>query len=102
MRILEDIVKDLKNRIDKAAIGGGLKPTIIFCGCSHQLKKDMHKLAKSIGLKPYYSIKHPTLKVELQNFNSREIKIDKYKTTIIDYENFEYLIKYLEKNNSIK
>ncbi len=94
---MEDIIKDIQKKITKAEIDAGLKPTILFCGCSPQVKKDMHKIAKRIGFKPTYSIKHPTIKVELQNFNSKKIKIDKYQTTTIDYENFEYLIKYLEK-----
>jgi len=102
MRVVEDFVKDLQNRIIKAKNGECLKPTIIFCGCSHQVKKDMHKLAKRIGFKPLYSIKNPTLRVELKNRNYRTKIINKYKTTIIGYEDFEYLVEYLEKTNSIK
>ena len=54
----------------------------------------MHKRAKRLGLNPFYSIKHPTIKVELQN--NRKIVNDKYKTIIMDYEHFEFICRYLE------
>ena len=54
----------------------------------------MHKQAKRVGLNPAYSIKHPTIKVEVKN-NGR-IKTDKYETIIINYEHFEFICRYLE------
>ena len=60
------------------------------------LKKDMHKRAKRIGFTPSYSIKHPTIKVELQNLGNRRIETDMFKTITMDYENFEFICRYLE------
>jgi len=62
-----------------------------FCS---QLKKDMHKRAKRLGLNPAYSIKHPTIKVELKN--NKKIETDRYKTISMDYEHFEFICRYLE------
>ena len=59
----------------------------------------MHKRAKRVGLKPSYSIKHPTIKVELQN--NRKIETDKYKTISMDYEHFEFICRYVESNEYI-
>jgi len=73
MKVLENIVADLEQRIADASIGNTNRPTILFCGCDPRLKKDMHKRAKRIGFIPSYSIKHPTIKVELQNFGNRKI-----------------------------
>ena len=96
MKILENIAADLEQRLAVAAIGNTSRPTIVFCGCDPQLKKDMHKRAKRIGFIPSYSIKHPTIKVELQNLGNRRIETDMFKTITIDYENFEYICRYLE------
>ena len=54
----------------------------------------MHKRAKRLGLNPVFSIKHPTIKVELQN--TRKIVTDKYNTISMDYEHFEFICRYLE------
>ena len=94
MSILERIAEEIEEKIKKASAGKIIRPSILFCGCSHQVRKDMHKRAKRLGLNPVYSIKHPTIKVELQN--NRIIKNDKYKTISIDYEYFEFICRYLE------
>ena len=94
MSILEKIAEEIAAKISKASVNKALKPTILFCGCNTQVKKDMHKRAKRIGLNPAYSIKHPSIKVELQN--NRKIDTDKYKTIIMDYEHFECICRYLE------
>ena len=94
MKILEKIAKELEVAIAKSATCRAIKPTVLFCGCNPQVKKDMHKRAKRIGLSPSYKSKHPTIKVELKN--SRKIEIDKYKTTMIDYDQFEFICRYLE------
>ena len=54
----------------------------------------MHKRAKKIGLNPSYSIKHPTIKVELKR--NKKIEIDKYNTTSMDYDHFEIIYRWLE------
>ena len=94
MNSLEKIANEIAEKISKASINKTLKPTIVFCGCNPQVKKDMHKRAKRIGLNPSYSIKHPTLKVELKN--NRKIEADTYRTTIIGYDHFEYICRILE------
>ena len=94
MTFLEKIAEEIEEKIEKASKGKTLRPSILFCGCNHQLKKDMHKRAKRIGLSPSYSIKHPTIKVELQNKN--KIETDKYKTIMINYKHFEFICRYLE------
>ena len=94
MTILERIAKELEEKIEKASVCKITRPSVLFCGCNPQLKKDMHKRAKRVGLNPAYSIKHPTIKVELQN--NRKIDTDKYKTIIMDYEHFECICRYLE------
>jgi len=94
MSILEKIAEEIAAKISNASANKAFKPTILFCGCNTQVKKDMHKRAKRIGLKPSYSIKHPTIKVELQN--NRKIDKDKYKTISMDYEHFEFICRYLE------
>ena len=96
MKVLENIASDLEQRIADASIGNTNRPTILFCGCDHRLKKDMHKRAKRIGFTPSYSIKHPTIKVELQNFKNRKIETDRFMTTTMDYETFEFICRYLE------
>jgi len=96
MKFLENIATDLEQTIADASIGNAFRPTILFCGCDPQLKKDMHKCAKRIGFRPSYSIKHPTIKVELQNLSCRKIEIDKFKTKTMDYANFEFIWRYLE------
>ena len=94
MTIIKNFIDELKDKIKKASIGRGNKPSVLFCGCNPQLKKDMHKRAKKIGLNPSYSIKHPTIKVELKR--NKKIEIDKYNTTIIDYDQFEIIYRCLE------
>tara|TARA_B100000212_G_scaffold248558_1_gene189963 strand:+ start:82 stop:366 length:285 start_codon:yes stop_codon:yes gene_type:complete len=94
MTILARIAKEIEEKIKKASAGKIIKPSVLFCGCNPQVKKDMHKRAKRVGLNPAYSSKHPTIKVEL---NNRKIETDKYKTTTIDYEHFEFICRYLEK-----
>ena len=96
MTVLENIAADLQQRIAEASVGNTSRPTIIFCGCDPRLKKDMHKRAKRIGFIPSYSIKHPTIKVELQNLVNKKIAIDMFKTITMDYENFEFICRYLE------
>ena len=96
MKVLKNIAADLEQKIADASIGNTSRPTIIFCGCDPRLKKDMHKRAKRIGFTPSYSIKHPTIKVELQNQGNRKIYTDMFKTITLDYENFEFICRYLE------
>jgi len=96
MKVLENIASDLEQRIADASIGNTNRPTILFCGCDPRLKKDMHKRAKRVGFSPSYSIKHPTIKVELQNLCNRIIDTDMFKTITMDYENFEFICRYLE------
>ena len=96
MKVLESIAADLEKRIADASVGNTSRPTILFCGCDPRLKKDMHKRVKRIGFTPFYSIKHPTIKVELQNLGNRRIKTDMFKTITMDYENFESIWRYLE------
>ena len=52
--------------------------------------------AKRIGFNPSYAIKHPTIKVELQNLVNRRIETDIFKTITMDYDNFEFICRYLE------
>ena len=85
MKVLENIAADLEQRIADASIGNTNRPTILFCGCDPRLKKDMHKRAKRIGFTPSYSIKHPTVKVELHNSGNRRIGTDMFKTKTVDY-----------------
>ena len=94
MTNLEEIAEKIEKKIEKASAGKLIRPSVLFCGCNPQLKKDMHKQAKRVGLNPAYSIKHPTIKVEVKN-NGR-IKTDKYETIIINYEHFEFICRYLE------
>ena len=94
MTILERIAEEIEKKIEKASASKIIRPSVLFCGCNHQVKKDMHKRAKRVGLNPYYSIKHPTIKVELKN--TRKIEMDKYKTISMDYEHFEFICRYLE------
>ena len=96
MKVLKNIAADLEQKIADASIGNTSRPTILFCGCDPRLKKDMHKRAKRIGFTPSYSIKHPTIKVELQNKGNRRIGTDMFKTITMDYENFEFICSYLE------
>ena len=94
MNILENITIEIAEKISKASLNKTTKPTILFCGCNPQVKKDMHKRAKRVGLNPAYTIKHPTIKVELQN--NIKIETDKYKTINMHYEHFEFICRYLE------
>ena len=95
MKVLENIAADLEQRIADASIGNTSRPTILFCGCDLRLKKDMHKRAKRIGFTPFYSIKHPTIKVELQKLGNRRIETDMFKTITMDNENFEFICRYI-------
>ena len=54
----------------------------------------MHRRAKRVGLNPTYSIKHPTIKVELKH--NRKIETDKYKTISMDYEHFDFICRHLD------
>ena len=94
MTILEIIAEEIEEKIESASAGQTIRPSVLFCGCNPQVKKDMHKRAKRLGLNPAYSIKHPTIKVELKN--NRTIETDKYKTISMDYEHFELICQYLE------
>ena len=58
MNSLENITNMIAEKISKASINKNIKPTILFCGCNPQIKKDMHKRAKRIGLNPSYTIKN--------------------------------------------
>ena len=93
MTFLKRIAEEIEEKIEKASSGKNVRPSILFCGCSPQVKKDMHKLAKRLGLNPAYSIKHPTIKVELKN--NRKVETDKYKTINMNYEQFEFICRYL-------
>ena len=95
MTILQRIAEEIEEKIEKASAGKNIRPSILFCGCNPQVKKDMHKLAKRVGLNPSYSIKHPTIKVELKN--NRKIEKNKYQTISLDYEHFEFICRYLER-----
>ena len=90
MKVLENIVSYLEQRITDVSLGNSSRPTIFFCGCYCRFKKDLHKRAKRIGFTPSYSIKHPSIKVQLQNFRNRKIETDRFKTITMDYENFEF------------
>ena len=96
MKVLKNIAADLEKRIADASIGNTSRPTILFCGCDPRLKKDMHKRAKRIGFTPTYSIKHPTIKVELQKQGNRRIETDMFKTITMDYESFEFICSCLD------
>ena len=67
MDILLRIAEEIQEKIEQASAGKITRPSVLFCGCNTQVKKDMHKRAKRVGLDPAYSIKHPTIKVELKN-----------------------------------
>ena len=94
MTILKRIAAEIEEKIKNASAGKIIRPSILFCGCNPQVKKDMHRRAKRVGLIPAYSIKHPTIKVELQN--NKKIETDKYNTISMDYEHFEFICRYLE------
>ena len=94
MTILERIAEEIGEKIKKASKDKTIGPSVLFCGCNPQVKKDMHKRAKRVGLNPAYTIKHPTIKVELQN--NIKIETDKYKTINMHYEHFEFICRYLE------
>jgi len=94
MSIIQKIAEEMAEKISNASLNKTIKPSIVFCGCNSQIRKDMHKRAKRIGLNPAFSIKHPTIRVELQN--NRKIETDKYKTVSMNYEHFEFICRYLE------
>ena len=68
-----------------------LEQPFCFVALILDLKKDMHKPSKCICFTPSYSIKHPTIKVELQNLGNRRIETDIFKTITMDSENFEFI-----------
>ena len=72
---LEKIAKVLIYRILKSEEGLGSKPSILFCGMDSYQKRDLHSEAKKAGFKPVYSIKHPSIKVLMQNSASRKSKL---------------------------
>ena len=94
MTILERIAEEIGEKIKKASKDKTIRPSVLFCGCNPQVKKDMHKRANRCGLNPVYSIKHPTIKVELKN--NKKIETDRYNTISMDYEHFEFICRYLE------
>ena len=94
MTFLKRIAEEIGEKIESASAGKTIRPSVLFCGCNPQVKKDMHKRAKRLGLNPTYSIKNPTIKVELKN--NRKIETDKYRTITIDYEHFEFIYRNLE------
>ena len=95
MTIIERIAEEIKEKIEKASAGKIIRPSILFCGCNPEVKKDMHKRAKRVGLNPAYKIKYPTIKVELKNNGT--IETDKFKTISMDYEHFDFLCRYFER-----
>ena len=54
MTILERIAEEIEEKIKKASMGKTIRPSVLFCGCNPQIKKDMHKRAKRVGLNPAY------------------------------------------------
>ena len=52
MTILEKIAEEIEDKIEKASLGKIIRPSVLFCGCNPQVKKDMHKRAKRMGLIP--------------------------------------------------
>ncbi len=92
---LEKIAKVLRYRIIKSEEGLDIKPSILFCGMDSYQKRDLHSEAKKAGLKPVYSIKHPSIKVVMQRTASKKIDTDKFNTTTIDIEHFWYMCRHL-------
>ena len=76
---LEKIAKVLKYRILKSEEGLDNKPSILFCGMDSYQKRDLHSEAKKAGFKPVYSMKHPSIKVDMQSLSSRKIETTKFK-----------------------
>ncbi len=99
MTNLNKILYEIRSTLINSFEGKIVKPTILFCGCSTQIKRDLHKRAKNLGFNPEYKIKHPYIKVELQNSKRKRIEIDKYKTITINYNDFDVISKYLESLN---
>ena len=95
MRELEKIAKVLKYRILKSEQGLDSKPSILFCGMDSYQKRGLHSEAKKAGFQPVYSMKHPTIKVLMKSSLSRKIDTDKFKTNIIDIEQFWYMCRHL-------
>ena len=52
MTILERIAEEIEEKIEKASAGKISRPSVLFCGCNPQVKKDMHKRAKRMRLTP--------------------------------------------------
>ena len=42
MTNIKGIAKELEEKIEKASAGDITRPSVLFCGCNPQLKKDMH------------------------------------------------------------
>ena len=96
MKVLENIAANLEQRIADASIGNTSKPTILFCGCDPWLKKICINAQKALVLLLFTQSNTPTIKVELQNLGNRRIEADMFKTITMDYENFEFICRYLE------
>ena len=92
---LEKIAKVLKNRILKLEEGLDSKLSILFCGKHSFQNRDLHIEAKKAGFQPFYSMKHPTIKVLIKRAGSRKIDTDKFKTNIIDIEKFWYKCRHI-------
>ena len=92
---LEKIAKVLKYRILKSEEGLDMKPSILFCGMDSYQKRDLHSQAKKVGLKPVYTMKHPSIKVVIKSSSLRKIETDKFKTITIDLEHFWYMCRHL-------
>ena len=52
MNDIESIAEEIEEKIEKASAGKIIRPSVLFCGCNSQLKKDMNKRSEAIGLKP--------------------------------------------------
>ena len=92
---LERIARLLKERMIKADEGLENKPSILFCGMDSFQKKDLHRVAKKVGFKPVYSMKHPSIKVLIQISASSKIETDNYNTVTIGIEHFWFLCRNL-------
>ena len=40
MTILQSIAEDIEGKIEQASAGKIIRPSVLFCGCNQQLKKD--------------------------------------------------------------
>ena len=92
---LEKIARVLKYKILMSEEGLDTRPSILFCGMDSYQKRDLHSEAKKVGFKPFYSVKHPSIKVVMRRSSYRQIETDKFKTTTIDIEHFWYMCRHL-------